>query len=124
MLFLGIVIRIMEVNDSLLMSMHDLLREQNATAQILADLSCHIISLCGVDDRILVGVLLLDLLVDVLDQRENAIVRRVRLSRQLSLVAVAHILLCHLITTHLHNAGLDHVLNVFHIDRMGRFVNR
>ena len=43
----------------------------------------------------------------------------VGLAGQLSLIAVTHILLCYLVSTHLHNAGLDDILDILYMDRMG-----
>ena len=54
----------------------------------------------------------------MLDQSKNAIVRGIGLSGQLSLITITHIFLCHLITAHLHDAGLYHILNIFYIYRM------
>ena len=51
----------------------------------------------------------------MLDQSKDAIVRGIGLSGQLSLITVTHIFLRHLITAHLHDAGLYHILNIFYI---------
>ena len=118
MLLLGIVIRIMEMNDSFLVSLHDILRKKDTLGQVLGDLTCHIITLRGIDDRILVGVLLLHFLILLIDQRQNSVVGRIRLAGDLSLIAIADILLRNLVAAHLHDAGFHHVLNVLHIHRV------
>ena len=76
-LLLRVVIGVVEVNDSGFMGLYDILRKENTLCQILADLSGHVVTLGGVDDRVLVGILLLHLFIVLLDQRENTIVRGV-----------------------------------------------
>ena len=65
---LGEVIGVVEMYDSLFVGIHDMLRQQKTFCNILADLSCHVISLDAVDCRILVGILLDDLLVVALQK--------------------------------------------------------
>ena len=64
---LGKVVRIMEVNQALIVSIHNLLGQQHALGQVLGNLAGHIVALNGVDGRVLVGVLLLDLFVIALN---------------------------------------------------------
>ena len=120
---LRIIVRIMKMDDPRFMRPDNFLRKQDSAAQISADLSGHVVTLSGVDDRVLVGVLLLHFLIVLLDQRQNTIVRRVGLARKRPLIAVADILLCHLKAAHLHDAGLDHVLDVLDIHRMWRLAD-
>ena len=115
-LALRIVVGVVEVNQALLVRLHNLLGEQNAARQILRDFARHVVALRRVDDRILVRILLLHLFVRLIDQGEDALVRRIRIARQASLVAIADILLRNLKPAHLHDAGLDHLLNVLDID--------
>ncbi len=119
-LLLGEVVRIMEVNDALLMGLHDVLRQQQTLCEIPGDFAGHIVTLGGVDHRILVGILLLQLLVGLVDQGQDVLIGGVGLSGNLPLEAITHILLCHLVAPHLHNAGLHHILNVLDIHRVGR----
>ena len=121
MLTLCVVIGIMEMNDSLVVSLYDLLRKKNTHGQVLADLACHVITLGRVNSRVLIGVLLLGILINLVKKSKDAVVCGIGLAGKLSLVAIAHILLCNLITAHLHNAGLYHILNIFHIDSVGGF---
>ena len=65
---LCIIVRIMEVDDSFSVCLHNIMWEKHSCCQVTADLSCHIISLYAVDCRVLVRVLLLYILVVVLDQ--------------------------------------------------------
>ena len=65
----------------------------------------HVVTRGGIDRRILVRVLLINLFVDLVNEGARiplSVVLVLRASS--SLVAVAHILLCNLITTHLHDA--------------------
>ena len=52
-------------------------------------------------------------------ERKDSVVRGVGFTCELSLVTVTHILLCNLVASHLHDACLDHILNVFHVDCVG-----
>ena len=65
-LFLRKIIGVVEVDDPRLMRLHDLLGKQYPLRKVFADFSRHIISLCRVDDRVLVGILLLYFLIDML----------------------------------------------------------
>ena len=119
MLSLGEIIGVMEVDDALFMGVHHLLRKEDALCQVLGDLACHVIALRGIDHRILVGVLLLHFLVHLVDQGENSVIRCIRLAGDLSLIAVTHIFLRNLIAAHLHDARLNHVLDILYIHGMG-----
>ncbi len=116
---LRIVIGIVEMDQAFLMCLHDVLRQEQTLGQVLADLAGHVVTLRGVDDRVLVGVLLLHLLVHLVDESKDSVVGGVGLAGDLSLVAVANVLLCHLIPAHLHDTRLHHVLDVLDVHRMG-----
>ena len=118
MLLLGIVIGIVEMDDSLFVGLYDVGGKEDAAGQILGDLAGHIVALCGIDDGILVGVLLLDFLVDLLDQGKDAVVGRIGLAGELAAETVADIFLSHFIAAHLHDAGLDHILDILDVDSM------
>ena len=118
MLFLCEIIRIMKMNNTFFMGFYNLLWKQDTHSQILADLTSHVITLGRVDHRILVRILLLYFFVQLVDQGQNPIIGSVGLAGQLSLIAVTHILLCYLVSTHLHNAGLDDILDILYMDRM------
>ena len=57
------VIRIMEVDDALAVCLRDLLREKHTVGEVSRYIAGHIVTLCGVDHRILIRVFLLRLLV-------------------------------------------------------------
>ncbi len=122
-LLLRVIIRIVEVNDALFMRADNIFRKEDSLGQILGDLAGHIITLRRIDDRILIGILLLYLFVLLIDERKYPVVRRVRFPGQLSLVAVTDILLRDFVAAHLHDPLLDHVLNVFNVDRVRRLRN-
>ena len=109
---LGIVIHVVEVNNALVVRLHDLLRQQQAAGDVLADLAGHVVALHGIHRRVLVRVLLLDLLVVALDQAENAVVRRVRTAHQRARIPIADVLLRHLERAHTHDRRFDHFLNL------------
>ena len=62
------VIRIMEMNETCLVSGNDILIEKESLGDILTYLTGHIVTLNAVDGRILIGVLLLDLFIVALDE--------------------------------------------------------
>ena len=74
MLSLGKIIRIMEVDDTLLMSFYYILREKDTVRKVLRDLTCHIVTLCGVDHRVLIRVLLLDLLIYLIYKGKDTVI--------------------------------------------------
>ena len=111
---LRVVVRVVEMDDTGFMGINDLLRQENSAGDVLGDLACHIVSLHGVDRRVLVRVFLLDLLVVALDQAQNAVIGRIGLSDQASDIAVGNILLCDLKRTMCHNGFLHEILYLLH----------
>ena len=79
---LGIVIRIVKMNDSFVMGIHNLLGQQNAVGDIPGYLSGHIVPLGRVDDGVLVGVFLLGFLVVAFNQAEDLVVGGIRPARK------------------------------------------
>ena len=71
------VIRIVEMDKSLLMRLNYILRKQETACDILAHLTCHVVTLYAVYSRILVGILLLYLLVIALKKAKNLLVCRI-----------------------------------------------
>ena len=73
----------------------------------------------GIDDRVLVGIFLFDFFIGEVDQGKNAVIGRVALAGDFSLVTIADILLRYFIAAHFHDARFDHILNVFDIGCVG-----
>ena len=48
----------------------------------------------------------------------NAETENIHQMNDYQIIAVTHIFLRHFIPTHLHDAGLNHILNVFHVHGM------
>ena len=94
---LGVVVRVMEVDDALPMGLHDVGGQQQPLAQVPGDLAGHVVPLGGVHHRVLVGVLLLGLLVAALDEAEDLLVGGVALADQRADIAVGDVVLGHLI---------------------------
>ena len=111
---LGIVIGVVEVDDALVVGVHDVLGQQDAVGDVAADLAGHIVPLGGVHHRVLVGVLLLGLLVVALDQAEDLVVGGVGLAHQRTGVAVGDVVLGHLKGAVGHDVVLHHVLDLLH----------
>jgi len=108
---LGVVVRVVEVDDALVVGLHNVLRQQDAVRDVAADLAGHIVALRRVDNGVLVGVLLLGLLVVALDERENLVVGGVGLAHECAGIAIGDVVLGHLKGTVGHDVVLDHVLN-------------
>ena len=108
---LGKVIAVMEVNNARLVSLHNILGQQNALGDVLRHLAGHIVPLHAVNGGVLVGVFLLDLLVVALNEGEDLVVCGVGLADQGAGVAVAHIAPGHFKGTLCHDLVLHNVLN-------------
>ena len=114
---LGIIIRVVEMDDPFFVSLHDLLGQKQAVCDILADGAGHIVALYAVDDGVLVGIFLHDLLVVALNQAQDLLIRAVRLTNQGSLVTVCNIVVGYLVGRVAHNLLLDHILDLLHARR-------
>ena len=82
------------MNDSLLMRLHNIRRQQKSLCDILADLTCHVVTLYAVDRRVFVGIFLFGLFVVAFDQRKDPGIRGVGFADQRALIAVLDIVLC------------------------------
>ena len=111
---LGIIIRVVEVDDALLVSLHDLTGQQQAVGDVAAHLAGHVVPLGGVHHRVLIGVLLLGLLVVALDEGEDLVVGGVGAAHQRAGVAVGNVVLGHLEGPVGHDVVLHHVLDLLH----------
>ena len=114
---LRVVVHVVEVDDALLVCLDDVGWEEETRRDVLRDLARHVVALHGVDRRVLVGVLLLDVLVVALDEREYLLVRRVGLAEKLLLVAVYDVALRDLPRAELHELRLDDVLDLLDVHR-------
>ena len=62
------IVRIMEMNDSLIVGGHNLRRKQDTLGDVLAHLAGHVVALYAVDRRVLVGIFLLYFLIVALNE--------------------------------------------------------
>ena len=62
------IIGIMEMDNSLFMCSYDLLRKKYTAGKILTYFSSHVITLGRIDHRVLIGIFLVDLFVDIIKQ--------------------------------------------------------
>ena len=108
---LGEIIRVVEVDDALVVRVDDVLRQQHAGRQVLRHLTRHIVALDGIDGGVLVGILLLDLLVVRLDQGQDLLVRRVGLAHKRAGIAVGDVVLGDLERAVGHDLIFDQILN-------------
>ena len=122
-LLLCIVVGIMEMNNTFFMRLYNILRKKQTLCKVAGNLAGHIITLCRVDYRILVGIFLLKLLVCLIDQRQDVFIGCIGFTCDFSLIAVTYIFLSDLVATHFHDACLYHVLDIFYINSMRRSRN-
>ena len=115
---LRVVVRVVEVNDALLVRLDDLGGEKIAHGEVLGDLAGHVVALDRDDSGVLVGVLLLDLLVVALDEGEDLVVRRVLLALLVLDVAVDDVLAGNGEVVEGHELVLDEVLDLLDGDRV------
>ena len=113
------IIGVVEMDQPVLVGLHNVLRQKEAARQVAADFPGDVVPLGRVDRRIFVGVLLLDQLVVAVDQRENPSVRRVGAAQRRAFVAVVHVGLRHFVAAHFHDARFDKILNVFDVGGVG-----
>ena len=104
---LGVVVGIVEVDDAFLMGLDDLRGQQHTHGQVLADFAGHVVALHAVDGGVLVGVLLLDLFVVALDERQNLVVGRVLLALQALNIAIDDVMASDLVAVETHDLVLD-----------------
>ena len=104
------IVGVMEVYDAFLMRLDNVRREKETVGQVARDLARHVVALGRVDDRVLVRVLLLCLLVVALDEREYLLVGGVRAADKVVRVAVGDIVLRDLEGSVRHYLVFDHVL--------------
>ena len=117
---LRIVVGIVEVDDALLVGTHDLLGKEHAHGKVLGDLAGHVVALDRVDSRVLVGVLLLDVLVVALDERQDLVVGGVLLALEALHVAIDDVTTRDVIAVQSHDLVLDHVLDLLDRDGVAR----
>ena len=111
---LGEIVGVVEMDNSLIVRLHDVPGQQDAVGDVAADLAGHIVPLGGVDHRVLVGILLLGLLVVALDKTEDLVVRGVGLAHQRAGIAVGNVVLGDLESTMSHDLLLHQILYFLH----------
>ena len=108
------VVRIVEVDDALLVSLHNIGRKKQTLCDVPRNLTGHVVSLGRVHHRVLVGVFLLYFLITTLDETENLLISRIGAADQGACVAVGDVALRHIECAVLHNLTLDKILNLLH----------
>ena len=108
---LRIVVRIMEMDDTLAVCLHNIRRQQQSFCDILADFARHIITLYTVYRRIFVGIFLFDLLAVALDQGKDPVIGRVCLTHERTLIAVNDVVFRHIKSSGGQNLLLYHILD-------------
>ena len=114
---LGIVVGVVEVDDALLVGLHNVRGKQQPLTEVPGDLAGHVVPLGGVHHWVLVGVLLLGLLVAALDEAEDLFIGGVAAANQGAGIAVGDIVLGHLVGAVGHDLIFHQILNFFHRGR-------
>ena len=118
------VVGVVEMDDALLVGLHNLLGQQQPLAEVPGDLAGHVIPLGGVHHRVFVGVFLLGLLVAAFDEAEDAVVRGVAPADQGAGIAVGDVVLRHLEGPVGHDLVFHQVLDFLHGRGTAKFLTR
>ena len=110
------IVRIVKMNNSLVVSGDDVLGQKNTPSEVFRDFSRHIIPLNAVDCGIFIGIFLLYLFIITFDERKNLRVRRVGFSDEGARITIRNIFAGKDKGLHVHQAIFYHVLDFFHID--------
>ena len=105
------IVGVVEVDNSLLVSLYDVGRKQHSPCEVAAYLACHIVALNAVNGGVFVGIFLLNLLVVALDKRENTVVGGISLADERAVVAVSYVPSGKLERALCHKLILYHILN-------------
>ena len=108
------VIRIVKMNDAVVVCQGDMLWQKHAAGHIPGYLPGNVVPLCGGKAGVLVGIFLRKLLVLVADQFQNGLIRGVGLAQQAPLVAVDHVFLGEGILVVPDQVLLYHILHMLH----------
>ena len=109
---LGIVISIMEMNDTRVVSLDDIFRQKHTHGKVFTYFASHIISLNRNDLRILIGILLLDLFVPILNQRQDSVIGSIMLTHSIMRIPILDISTSHLMASTVHQNILNDILNL------------
>lgn len=102
------------MQNTLFMSLGNLVRKKHSPCQILRNLSRDQISLRGGHHGILIGIFLHHIFIAVLNQAENGFICRVRLAHQSPGIAVDNICFGQSKLFRFHEFVFYHILNIFH----------
>ena len=108
------IVRVMEMEHALFMSLGNLFRQHDALGQVLGNLAGDQIALSSSHGGVFVGVFLHNVLIAVADQRKNGFVSGIGLTHQSTLVTIDNISLGQLKFTLVHQAMLHHILNILY----------
>ena len=108
------VVAVMEVDDPLIMGLHNIRGQQNTVGDITGNLTGHIVALGGIDHRVLIGIFLLGLLVAALDEGKDLLIGGIAAAHQAAGIAVGDVALGHLKGAVRHDLLLHQVLNLLH----------
>ena len=108
------VVGVVEVDRALVVSLGDILRQQDAAGQVSAHLTGNVVALSGGDHGVLIGVLLGQLLILIAQQGEDGLIGRVLLAHQSPGITIDNVSLGQIELVLIHQALLHQVLDLLH----------
>ncbi|CAK7019016.1 MAG: hypothetical protein DELT_03282 [Desulfovibrio sp.] len=108
------IVRVVEMQDSLVVRLGNFFGKQNPAGKVLGDLPGDQVALRRRDNRVFVGIFFHNILVAVLNQAQDGIVRRVGLTHQCARIAVNDIGLGENEFFLVHQLLLDDILDILH----------
>ena len=108
------VVAVVEVDDPLIMGLHNIRGQQNTVGDITGNLTGHIVTLGGIDHRVLIGIFLLGFFVAALDEGKDLLIGGIAAAHQAAGIAVGDVALGHLKGAVRHDLLLHQVLNLLH----------
>ncbi len=108
------IVRIMKMEDSVVMGHGDMLRQKHASGHISGDLPCDIVPLGGGQPGVLVGILLRQLLVLIADQLQYGLVRSIGFAQQTPLITVDNVFLGKGVLVAAYQVLFHNVLHMLH----------
>ena len=114
---LNSIVRIMKVNQTLLMCFTNIFWKNQTIYNITAYFTSNIITLRSCNFRILVTVFLNYIFIYAINNRHDFAISRIAVSSKLALITITNIRFCDIIITALHQKWLNCILNIF--DRYG-----
>ena len=110
--WLNKIISIMKMQNTFLMSLTNLLRKKNSLSKITRNLSSNIIPLSRSNSRILIRIFLIKLLIFILNQTKNRLIRSITLPNKSPIITIYNISLSKIKLLYIHKLLFNNILNI------------